>query len=373
MKSTALRRLLEQSDLLAAVGVVMVVTMLVVPLPPALLDLLITLNISAALTVVATTMYLGKALDFASFPSLLLLTTMFRLAINVSVTRLILTTGSAGSVVQSFGAFVVGGNVVVGLVDLPDPRRDPVRRRHERRRAGRRGRGSLHARRDAGQADGDRRGPQRRSDHRRPGARPPIGDRSRGRLLRRDGRRLEVRQRRRDGRPDHHRHQPGRRDHRRDAAARAGLRRSHPAVLAADGRRRPRRADPRAADLGRDGDHRHPCGVRPRPRLGHRGTDPAPAQGAAGRRRGDRRLRPDPRAPEAALHRDRRDLRRDRLGRPQRTARGSRAGRERRPPRCPARATSRSRRSGSTRWSWRSASASCRSWTATPAERCCDV
>ncbi len=61
-------------------------------------------------------MYLGKALDFSSFPSLLLLTTMFRLAINVSVTRLILTTGDAGSVVKAFGQFVVGGNVVVGLV-----------------------------------------------------------------------------------------------------------------------------------------------------------------------------------------------------------------------------------------------------------------
>ncbi|MGO9892169.1 MAG: flagellar biosynthesis protein FlhA, partial [Solirubrobacteraceae bacterium] len=64
----------------------------------------------------ATTMYLGRALDFAAFPSLLLLTTMFRLAINVSVTRLILTTGNAGSVVRSFGEFVVGGDVVVGLV-----------------------------------------------------------------------------------------------------------------------------------------------------------------------------------------------------------------------------------------------------------------
>jgi flagellar biosynthesis protein FlhA len=110
------RRLLRHTDLLAAVAVVMVVTMLVVPLPSMLLDLLITINISAALTVVVATMYLGKALDFASFPSLLLLTTMFRLAINVSVTRLILTTGDAGSVVKAFGQFVVGGNVVVGLV-----------------------------------------------------------------------------------------------------------------------------------------------------------------------------------------------------------------------------------------------------------------
>jgi flagellar biosynthesis protein FlhA len=116
MSLQSVRRLLGHTDLLAAVAVVMVVTMLVVPLPSALLDLLITLNISAALTIVVATMYLGKALDFAAFPSLLLLTTMFRLAINVSVTRLILTTGDAGSVVKAFGQFVVGGNVVVGLV-----------------------------------------------------------------------------------------------------------------------------------------------------------------------------------------------------------------------------------------------------------------
>jgi flagellar biosynthesis protein FlhA len=116
VNSPGLRRLLRHTDLLAAVSVVMVVTMLVVPLPSALLSLMITVNIAAALTIVSTTMYLGKALDFASFPSLLLLTTMFRLAINVSVTRLILTSGDAGSVVKAFGEFVVGGNVVVGLV-----------------------------------------------------------------------------------------------------------------------------------------------------------------------------------------------------------------------------------------------------------------
>ena len=116
MDTPGTRRLLRHTDMLAAVAVVMVVTMLVVPLPSALLSMMIAVNIAAALTVVAATMYLGKALDFASFPSLLLLTTMFRLAINVSVTRLILTTGDAGSVVKAFGEFVVGGNVVVGLV-----------------------------------------------------------------------------------------------------------------------------------------------------------------------------------------------------------------------------------------------------------------
>ena len=116
MTEQSLRKLLKHTDLLAAVGVVMVVTMLVIPLPPALLDFCITLNISGALAIVVATMYINKALEFSSFPTLLLLTTMFRLAINVSVTRLVLTKGDAGSVVADFGQFVVGGNVVVGLV-----------------------------------------------------------------------------------------------------------------------------------------------------------------------------------------------------------------------------------------------------------------
>jgi flagellar biosynthesis protein FlhA len=93
-----------------------VVTMLIIPLPSILLDFFITINISVALSAVVAKMYLKKGLDFSAFPSLLLLTTMFRLAINVSVTRLILTKGSAGSVVHDFGQFVVGGNVVIGLV-----------------------------------------------------------------------------------------------------------------------------------------------------------------------------------------------------------------------------------------------------------------
>src|SRR2546421_265505 len=116
MNEQTIRKLLKHSDLVAAVAVVMVVTMLIIPLPSFLLDFFITINISVALAVVVATMYLNKGLDFSAFPSLLLLTTMFRLAINVSVTRLILTKGSAGSVVHDFGQFVVGGNVVIGLV-----------------------------------------------------------------------------------------------------------------------------------------------------------------------------------------------------------------------------------------------------------------
>ncbi|MDO8211391.1 flagellar biosynthesis protein FlhA [Conexibacter sp. CPCC 206217] len=114
--SNLLRRVTSQTDLLAALGVVLIVVMLIIPLPPVLLDFFITLNISAGIAIVVSTLYLRRALDFASFPSLLLLTTMFRLAINVSVTRLILTTGDAGHVVRAFGDFVVGGNVIVGLV-----------------------------------------------------------------------------------------------------------------------------------------------------------------------------------------------------------------------------------------------------------------
>jgi flagellar biosynthesis protein FlhA len=116
MKENTLQKLLKHTDLVAAVGVVVIVTMLIVPLPSMLLDLFITMNISMALAVVVATMYLQKPLEFAAFPSLLLLTTMFRLAINVSVTRLILTKGDAGSVVRDFGQFVVGGDVVIGLV-----------------------------------------------------------------------------------------------------------------------------------------------------------------------------------------------------------------------------------------------------------------
>ena len=106
----------RHADLAAAGGIVLIVAMLIIPLPPLLLDFFITLNISAALMIVVATLYVPRALDFSSFPTILLLTTLFRLAINVSVTRLILLEGDAGHVVEAFGNFVVGGNIVVGLV-----------------------------------------------------------------------------------------------------------------------------------------------------------------------------------------------------------------------------------------------------------------
>jgi flagellar biosynthesis protein FlhA len=114
--AASMQKMMKHTDLLAAGAVVLVVVMMIVPLPPFMLDMFITLNISAALAVLVATLYMPRALDFAAFPSLLLLTTLFRLAINVSVTRLILLHGDAGHVVSAFGNFVVGGNVLVGLV-----------------------------------------------------------------------------------------------------------------------------------------------------------------------------------------------------------------------------------------------------------------
>ena len=111
-----MRTLLKHSDLLGAVAVVVIVAMMLVPIPSALLDMMITINIGGALVILITTMYVPRALDFAAFPSLLLLTTLYRLAINVSVTRLVLLHANAGNVIHAFGDFVVGGNVLVGMV-----------------------------------------------------------------------------------------------------------------------------------------------------------------------------------------------------------------------------------------------------------------
>ncbi len=90
--------------------------MMVVPLPTVLLDMLLAANITGALLVLLVSMFVKKPLDFAVFPSLLLIATLFRLALNISVTRLVLLHGYAGKVVQSFGHFVVGGSLIVGLV-----------------------------------------------------------------------------------------------------------------------------------------------------------------------------------------------------------------------------------------------------------------
>jgi flagellar biosynthesis protein FlhA len=104
------------SQFVVPVGVVMIIVMMVVPLPTLLIDLFIALNITAALVIVLVSMYVKRPLDFSAFPSLLLIATLFRLALNVSATRLVLLDGFAGKVIDAFGHFVVGGSLVVGLV-----------------------------------------------------------------------------------------------------------------------------------------------------------------------------------------------------------------------------------------------------------------
>jgi flagellar biosynthesis protein FlhA len=97
-------------------AIVCIVVMMVVPLPTVLLDLLLVCNLALAVLVLLSSMYVTKALDFSAFPSLLLIATMFRLALNVSCTRLVLLHGHAGKVIDAFGHVVIGGSVVVGLV-----------------------------------------------------------------------------------------------------------------------------------------------------------------------------------------------------------------------------------------------------------------
>ena len=106
----------KYSDVIIAVTLVMIVIMMIIPLPTPLLDLLICLNITIALVVIMSAIYNEEALDLSVFPSLLLVTTLFRLALNISSTRLILIDAYAGEVITAFGQFVVGGNPVVGFI-----------------------------------------------------------------------------------------------------------------------------------------------------------------------------------------------------------------------------------------------------------------
>ena len=97
-------------------AVLLVVTMMVVPLPGALLDLLLATNLAIAVMILLASMNVERPLDFSSFPSLLLVATLFRLGLNVSSTRLILAHGDAGAVIHAFGSFVIAGSVIIGLV-----------------------------------------------------------------------------------------------------------------------------------------------------------------------------------------------------------------------------------------------------------------
>ncbi|MFQ5962969.1 MAG: flagellar biosynthesis protein FlhA [Candidatus Scalinduaceae bacterium] len=112
----AVQLLFKNSEYGLAIGVVCILVVLIIPLPTFLLDILITVNISLSFLVLLVTLNVKQALEISTFPSLLLFVTLFRLALNVASTRLILMNADAGNVIASFGNFVVGGNIVIGLV-----------------------------------------------------------------------------------------------------------------------------------------------------------------------------------------------------------------------------------------------------------------
>lgn len=121
INSGQIKQIFGRSDVIASFGLVSILMIMIIPLPSILLDLFLSANITLALLILIITLYTVKAVEFSIFPSILLTTTLFRLSLNVASTRLILLNGdqgpdAAGTVIQSFGQFVVGGNYVVGIV-----------------------------------------------------------------------------------------------------------------------------------------------------------------------------------------------------------------------------------------------------------------
>ncbi|HAT1544911.1 SctV family type III secretion system export apparatus subunit AscV [Aeromonas hydrophila] len=111
-----LRRIGERKDIMLAVLLLAIVFMMVLPLPPVALDILIAINMTISVVLLMMAVYINSPLQFSAFPAVLLITTLFRLALSVSTTRMILLQADAGQIVYTFGNFVVGGNLVVGIV-----------------------------------------------------------------------------------------------------------------------------------------------------------------------------------------------------------------------------------------------------------------
>ncbi|WP_435788823.1 FHIPEP family type III secretion protein, partial [Clostridium sp.] len=109
-------KLKNNLDILVAFGIIGIVLMIIIPLPPKLLDVIIAINITLAVIILLLTMFTTEVLQFSVFPTLLLITTLLRLGLNISSTRLILTEAYAGDIIEAFGEFVVGGNYVVGII-----------------------------------------------------------------------------------------------------------------------------------------------------------------------------------------------------------------------------------------------------------------
>jgi len=115
-KEPLLVKITRHSDIVLAIMIVCIIGILIMPLPPTMLDFLLAFNITLSLVILLITMYIKKPLELSVFPGLLLILTLFRLSLNVASTRLILGTAYAGEVIASFGNFVVSGNYIVGFI-----------------------------------------------------------------------------------------------------------------------------------------------------------------------------------------------------------------------------------------------------------------
>ncbi len=111
-----MKKFFENTDIVFAFGVLLILSLMILPLPPFILDFLLSINISLALLVLVVSIYIKRPLDLSIFPGLLLILTLFRLGLNISSTRLILLNGYAGKIIETFGSFVVGGSYVVGFI-----------------------------------------------------------------------------------------------------------------------------------------------------------------------------------------------------------------------------------------------------------------
>ena len=112
----ALKNLFSVSDFLVALLLLIVIALMLAPLPPVVLDVLLSFNIAISLLILLVSMFLKEPLEFAVFPSVLLIITVLRLSLNIAASRLILVNGYAGEFVNAFGNFVVGGNYIVGAI-----------------------------------------------------------------------------------------------------------------------------------------------------------------------------------------------------------------------------------------------------------------
>ena len=243
---TALSRLadfgtmLRRSDIVLAVGMMTILVILILPLPPVLLDFSLAISITFSVLILMTSLFIQAPLEFSSFPTVLLISTMLRLALNLASTRLILAhghegTAAAGHVIQAFGNFVMGGNFVIGIIVFTilvivnfvvitkgSGRIAEVAARFQldsmpgKQMA-------IDADLNAGLID------EKEARQRRKTLEDEVG------LLRRHGRRFEIRPRRRHRRAPRGDDQRHRRHDHRHRAARPQLRRRRPGLHAADG------------------------------------------------------------------------------------------------------------------------------------------